>query len=186
MRRFYEAGNTRSYAFRKEQLLKLKKAVVAHEQDIYAALAADLKKSPEESFVTENGFLLSEIKYAIHHLFEWMQPQKVSTNLMNLPSKSFVLQEPLGVVMIIGPWNYPLQLLFTPLVGAMAAGNCIMLKASEFAPATAAVMKNIIEENQSNVPVKLELFAVQSINLKFCKENERKSKRRFGVVCGCL
>lgn len=147
MRSFFESGKTRSYEFRKEQLLKFKKAIIAHELEIYKALATDLKKSQEESFVTENGFLLSEIKYAIDHLFEWMQPQKVATNLMNLPSKSFVMPEPLGVVLIIGPWNYPLQLLFTPLVGAMAAGNCVMLKASEFAPATAAIMKKIIAEN---------------------------------------
>jgi aldehyde dehydrogenase (NAD+) len=78
-----------------------------------------------------------------------MKPQKVRTNLMNLPSKSFVYKEPLGVVLIIGPWNYPLQLLFTPLVGAIAAGNCVVLKPSEFAPATSAVMKSIIEESLS-------------------------------------
>jgi aldehyde dehydrogenase (NAD+) len=76
-----------------------------------------------------------------------MQPEMVSTNLLNMPSKSFVLQEPLGVVLIISPWNYPFQLLMTPLAGAMAAGNCVVLKSSEFAPATSAVMKQMIEEN---------------------------------------
>ena len=75
-----------------------------------------------------------------------MEPQSASTNLLNLPSKSYVITEPLGVVLIIGPWNYPLQLLFTPLVGAIAAGNCVVLKASEFAPGTGAVMQQIIDE----------------------------------------
>jgi aldehyde dehydrogenase (NAD+) len=112
-------------------------------------LYSDLKKSPEESWITETGFLIAEINYTLKHLHRWMKPKKVPTNLMNLPSKSFVYKEPLGVVLIIGPWNYPLQLLFTPLVGAMAAGNCIVLKPSEFAPATSAVMKNIIERNFS-------------------------------------
>src|SRR5215471_13728863 len=75
-----------------------------------------------------------------------MKPRRAGTNLLNFPSSSFVLYEPLGVVLIIGPWNYPLQLLFTPLVGAIAAGNCAVLKPSEFAPATSAIMKKIIEE----------------------------------------
>ena len=83
----------------------------------------------------------------LKHLKEWMQADQVPTNLLNMPSSSFVLKEPLGTVLIIGPWNYPLQLLFTPLAAAMAAGNCVVLKASEFAPATAAVMKEMIEQN---------------------------------------
>ena len=104
-----------------------------------------LKKSPEESWVTETGFFLSEVSNAINNLDQWMKPKTVGTNLLNLPSKSYVMTEPLGVVLIISPWNYPLQLLFTPLAGAIAAGNCVVLKPSEFAPATAAVMKKIID-----------------------------------------
>jgi aldehyde dehydrogenase (NAD+) len=144
---YFKTGATKSYAFRKEQLQKLKAAVLAHEKELHEALYADLKKSPEESWVTETGFLLAEINHTLKHLKEWVKPQKVATNLLNLPGKSFIYKEPLGVVLIIGPWNYPLQLLFNPLVGAMAAGNCAVLKPSEFAPATAAVMKKIIEEN---------------------------------------
>ena len=79
-----------------------------------------------------------------------MQPERVTTNLLNLPSSSKILKEPLGVVLIIGPWNYPFQLLINPLIGAIAAGNCVVLKPSEFAPATDAVMKKIIEETFSN------------------------------------
>lgn len=145
LRHYFASGATRSYTFRKQQLLALKKAIIAHEEEIYAALYADLKKSPEECWVTENGFVLSELDHAISWLSAWMEPESKSTNLLNLPSKSKVMKEPLGVVLIIGPWNYPFQLLFTPLIGTIAAGNCVVLKPSEFAPATDAVMQKIIE-----------------------------------------
>jgi len=120
--------------------------VQTHEDALQAALYQDLHKSPEEAWVTETGFLLNEINYAIRHLREWMEPKKVGTNLLNLPSGSSIHAEPLGVVLIVAPWNYPLQLLLTPLVGAIAAGNCVVLKASEFAPATAAVIKKMIAD----------------------------------------
>lgn len=149
MRQFFESGITRSYQFRKEQLQKLKQAILSCEQELHDALFTDLKKSAEEAWVTETGFLLSEINNALKNLRRWMEPERTATNLVNLPSSSYVLKEPLGVVLIIAPWNYPLQLLFTPLVGAMAAGNCVVLKPSEFAPATSAIMKKIIEENFS-------------------------------------
>ena len=146
MRQFYNSGKTKPFAFRKAQLLKLRDAVKKYEKQIHEALYTDLKKSPEECWVTETGFLLAEISHTLKHLKNWMQPELVPTNLLNLPSKSYVLQEPLGVVLIISPWNYPFQLLMTPLAGAIAAGNCVMLKASEFAPATSAIMKQLIEE----------------------------------------
>jgi len=142
----YNTGTTLPYYFRKENLQRLKDAIQNHEEALYTALYADLKKSREESWVTEIGFLLSEVRHVLKHLRRWMKPEKVGTNLLNLPSKSFVYKEPLGVVLIIAPWNYPLQLLFAPLVGAIAAGNCVVLKPSEFAPATSGVMKRIIEE----------------------------------------
>ena len=146
MRNYFDSGITKPYAFRKEQLKKLQAAVKKYEQQLHEALFTDLKKSPEECWVTETGFLLSEVSNILKHLKGWMQPESVSTNLLNLPSKSFVMQEPLGVVLIISPWNYPFQLLMTPLAGAMAAGNCVVLKSSEFAPATSVVMKQLIEE----------------------------------------
>lgn len=146
MRQYFESGATRTYAFRKEQLQRLKATVLKYEQELHAALYADLKKSPEESWVTETGFLISEINAALKHLRTWMQPQRRGTNLVNLPSSSYAMHEPLGVVLIIGPWNYPLQLLFNPLVGAIAAGNCVVLKPSEFAAATAETMGKIIKE----------------------------------------
>lgn len=146
MRAYFESGITKPYAFRKEQLKKLQAAVKKYEARIHEALYTDLKKSPEECWVTETGFLLAEVSNMLKSLKNWMQPELVSTNLLNMPSKSFVLQEPLGVVLIISPWNYPFQLLMTPLAGAIAAGNCVVLKSSEFAPASSAVMKAMIEE----------------------------------------
>jgi aldehyde dehydrogenase (NAD+) len=146
LRQYFKTGVTRPYAFRKEQLLKLKSSILNHEQDLYDALNTDLKKSPEESWITETGMVLAELKAALKNLHKWMEPEKVATNLLNLPSGSRINKEPLGVVLIIGPWNYPFQLLINPLIGAIAAGNCVVLKPSEVAPATDAVMKKIIEE----------------------------------------
>jgi aldehyde dehydrogenase (NAD+) len=146
MRRYFESGRTRPYSFRKEQLKKFKASILKHEQELYAALYSDLKKSPEESWVTELGMVITELNSAIKHLRHWMAPERVKTNLLNLPSTSKILKEPLGVVLIIGPWNYPFQLLLNPLVGAIAAGNCVVLKPSEFASATDEVMKKIIED----------------------------------------
>jgi aldehyde dehydrogenase (NAD+) len=143
---FFASGATRSYAFRRQQLLQLKKAVLHYEDELQAALYTDLKKSPEESWVTEIGFLLSELNFTLKHLKKWMRRERVPTNLLNFPSRSYIYKEPLGVALIIGPWNYPMQLLLTPLVGAIAAGCCAVVKPSEFAPATAAVLQKIISE----------------------------------------
>ena len=145
-RNFFDTGITKEYNFRKEQLQKLQAVVKKNELGIFEALHTDLKKSPEECWITENGFFLSELSNAISNLGKWMRPKRTSTNLTNLPSKSFIMPEPLGVVLIISPWNYPFQLLFTPLIGAMAAGNCVVLKSSEFAPATSAIMKKMIAQ----------------------------------------
>jgi aldehyde dehydrogenase (NAD+) len=149
LKQYFDSGVTLPYSFRREQLKKLKQSILNHEQDLYDALFADLKKSPEETWVTETGLVISELNAAIKHLRRWMEPESIATNLLNLPSGSRILKEPLGVVLIIGPWNYPFQLLINPLIGAIAAGNCVVLKPSEFAPATDTVMKMIIEETFS-------------------------------------
>jgi len=147
LKHYFDSGNTRSYAYRREQLNKLKHAIMQYEEDLYASLQEDLKKNREESWVTELGFLIAEVNHTLKHLRSWMQPERVATNLLNFPSSSKIISEPLGVVLIIAPWNYPLQLLFAPLIGAIAAGNCVVLKPSEFAPATARVMEKIVSEN---------------------------------------
>lgn len=153
MQRYAASGATASYAFRRQTLLRLKQVVLQHEAELQQALYTDLKKSPEESWVTETGFFLTELNYTLRHLKTWMQPQRVTTNLLNFPGKSFIYKEPLGVVLIIGPWNYPFQLLFAPLIGALAAGNCVVLKGSEFAPATAAVMERLVAQTFSKTHV---------------------------------
>jgi aldehyde dehydrogenase (NAD+) len=132
MRCYFETGITQSYSFRLEQLKNCKKAVLKRGvlELFHAALYQDLKKSPRP-WVTETGFLLSEINFTIKHLKAWMQSDQVPTNLLNLPSSSFVLKEPFGHRFNNWPFGIILpQLLFTPLTGAMAAGNCVVLKAS--------------------------------------------------------
>ena len=143
---FFATGATKDYEFRKKALEDLREVASRYEDEIMQALYTDLKKSREESWVTEIGFLLTEIRHTLKHLKQWMKRESVGTNLLNLPGKSWVYKEPLGVVLIIGPWNYPFQLLFTPLAGAIAAGNAVVLKPSEFAPATSVVMKKIVKE----------------------------------------
>jgi len=143
---YFNTGATQTYAFRLLQLKRLKKAVMDSEKILYEALYTDLKKTDEDAWATEVGFFLSELNYTIKHLQEWMQPKSVATNLVNMPSTSYTIQEPLGVVCIIAPWNYPFQLLFTPLIGAIAGGNCAVLKPSEFAPASAKVMGKIVAD----------------------------------------
>src|SRR6185369_14331112 len=98
------------------------------------------------AYASELGLLLAEINVALKNLHRWMEPQKVGTDLVNFPSQSKIYRDPLGVVLIIAPWNYPLQLLLIPLTGAIAAGNCVVLKPSELAPATAKVMSDIISK----------------------------------------
>jgi aldehyde dehydrogenase (NAD+) len=146
LRQYFQSGATQPFEFRLLQLKRLKQMVLDNEQALYKALYADLKKTDEDAWATEIGFFLSELNYTIEHLKGWMQPKSVPTNLVNLPSSSFTIQEPLGVVCIIAPWDYPFQLLFTPLIGAIAGGNCAVLKPSEFAPATAAVMGKMIAD----------------------------------------
>ncbi|MBC7903165.1 MAG: aldehyde dehydrogenase family protein [Gemmatimonadaceae bacterium] len=146
MRKYFESGATRSIQFRKDHLKNLRAALYKYEKPLYEALMKDLGKNAEESWVTEIGFVISEISSTLKSLKEWMAPVRVSTNLVNLPSSSFIMQEPLGVVLIIAPWNYPVNLLLAPLVGAIAAGNCVVLKPSEYAAHTAEVLRTLITE----------------------------------------
>jgi len=139
-RAFFQSGATRPLEFRREQLRKLHDALVAHEPALNAALHADLRKSPAEAYVSEIGFLLSEARHALRHLPTWIKPVSRKAPLLAWPARGFVQPEPYGVALILGPWNYPLQLLLSPLVGAMAAGNCAVIKPSEFAAQTAVVI----------------------------------------------
>ncbi len=146
MREKVMRGETRSLGFRRDRLLRLRTALLNHEQAIYEALHKDLRKSREEVWGSEIGFTLAELNETIGSLKKWMAPKKVRTNLLNWPSRSYIYNEPLGLVFIIAPWNYPVQLLFNPLIGALAAGNLAVLKPSEFTPETEKVMRSIVEE----------------------------------------
>jgi aldehyde dehydrogenase (NAD+) len=142
-RQFFRTGQTRSFEFRLAQLKALKQAVTNDQDAVLAALKADLHKPELEAYLTEIG-VTKEINYAIQHLKSWMKPKSVRIPLEQLPAQGQIQAEPLGVVLIIGPWNYPFQLMLSPLVGAIAAGNCALLKPSELAPATSRVIAELI------------------------------------------
>jgi aldehyde dehydrogenase (NAD+) len=146
IRQFFESGVTKPYAFRKQQLQLLQQTLLKYEPEISKALKVDLKKSHEEAYATETAMVLAEIRVALKKLHKWMKPARARTNMINLPSSGKIYRDPLGVVLIIAPWNYPVQLLLAPLVGAIAGGNCVVLKPSELAPATAVILETIIRE----------------------------------------
>tara|TARA_R110000868_G_scaffold103516_2_gene285059 strand:- start:1062 stop:2468 length:1407 start_codon:yes stop_codon:yes gene_type:complete len=135
-----------SYQQRIDILKKLSRAITTHSEAIAAALLEDLGKSKLEAQIAEIGFVQGEIAHSLKHLKKWMKPKRVSSPLILLPARSFIVSNPLGKVLIISPWNYPFQLLFSPLVGALAAGNQVILKPSELAPATANVITRIVQE----------------------------------------
>lgn len=143
-RAFFHSGATRSLEFRSAQLKQLAKLLETHESELLAALHADLGKSQLEAYTTEIGYLHGEIRHALRHLAAWMNPERRHSPWLSWPARSHIRHEPYGVALIIGPWNYPLQLLLSPLIGALAAGNCAILKPSEFAPHTAAVLHEMI------------------------------------------
>jgi aldehyde dehydrogenase (NAD+) len=146
-RNFFREGKTKDISFRIRQLKVLKSAIRRNEKKILDSLWADLRKPPLEGYGAEIAFPVREINHASTNLRLWAKPMKVATNLIDFPATSFIYPEPLGVVLIIGPWNYPFQLLFAPLVGAIAAGNCAILKPSEIAPHASSVIAGIIREN---------------------------------------
>lgn len=143
---FFDEGNTLPYAVRKRYLIQLRKAVVLHEEEIYTALNQDLGKSRTESYMCEIGLVLSDLKYQIKHLKSFMKKKRKRTPLAQFKSKSYIQPSPRGNTLIISPWNYPVLLSLEPLTGAIAAGNTVILKPSEYSEATSMVLKKIIEE----------------------------------------
>ncbi len=141
---FFAGGKTRDLLFRKEALKKLRSAILMHEDDLYEALHKDLHKSPFESYATEIGFVLDELSFHLKKLHKWMKPKRAASSIISFPARGFKTHEPLGTVFIIAPWNYPFQLMFAPLIGAISAGNTIIMKPSEIAENTALVIAKII------------------------------------------
>ena len=145
-RAYFQTGATLPVTARQAALDKLRRAILARERELDAALEADLGKSPAESYLCEIGMTLSELSYIRRHLTRWARREYRLTPLAQFPGKSFTAARPYGVVLILAPWNYPVLLSLSPLVGALAAGNCCVLKPSEHAPATAAALKELLAD----------------------------------------
>ncbi|MBY0599383.1 aldehyde dehydrogenase [Bacillus bingmayongensis] len=145
-KQFFYNDYTRSLQFRLEKLEKLKNSIRKYENQVLSALYQDLHKSEFEAYTAEIGFAFNSINFIMKHLKQWMKPQKIKTPIHFLPSKSYIIKEPYGTVLIIGPFNYPFQSLIEPLIEAIAGGNCVVLKPSENAPNVSAVINKIISE----------------------------------------
>ncbi|MCE2865363.1 MAG: aldehyde dehydrogenase [Cryomorphaceae bacterium] len=145
-RQYFKAQHTKTLAARKSALQRFKQLLLENEAKIYAAVHADFQKSEHEAFLTEWAILIKDIDEALGALPKWMKAQRVRTNLVNLPGKSYVVPEPLGVCLVIGAWNYPIQLSFAPAIAALAAGNTVILKPSELAANSAQCMAELVEQ----------------------------------------
>ncbi|MBT2570375.1 aldehyde dehydrogenase [Planococcus sp. ISL-110] len=145
-RTYFYTGDTKPAAFRIEQLYRLKSVIQSHKTEVIDALKKDLGKSEFEAYATEVGFVLDSISSMAKNLEDWMKPEQVKTPMHLQPSKSFVIREPYGSVLVIGPFNYPFQLVMEPLIGAIIGGNCAVVKPSEATPNVAKVIRTIIEE----------------------------------------
>lgn len=143
-REYFESGATRLLSFRMEALRRLQKALQGNEDLINKAMKADLNKSPLEAYMTETGMVLAEIRFHLKHLPRWARTKNVRTPMTQFHAKSFVVPEPYGVVLVMSPWNYPLQLCLVSLTGAISAGNCVVVKPSAYAPATSGAIAEII------------------------------------------
>ncbi|WP_066398662.1 aldehyde dehydrogenase [Neobacillus mesonae] len=143
---FFRSDKTKDITFRINALQTLRKAIKNHEAELMQALQADLNKSEFEAYSTEIGFVLEELRYTASHLQSWVRPEKVKTPLTHIGSNSYIYSEPYGVALIISPWNYPFQLAIAPLIGAIAAGNCAVMKPSELTPKTSEVLEKLIRE----------------------------------------
>jgi len=154
-RAFYRSGETRRVVYRIKALKALKKTIQGLEKQIYEVLAKDLHKPVFETYTSEIGMIYEDINLMVKNLRKWTTPKLAQTGLANFPGRSYTYAEPFGTTLIIGAWNYPLQLTLVPLVGAIAAGNCAIVKPSELAPASSAMVARIIRESfeESHVAV---------------------------------
>jgi len=144
---FFASGETKSITYRVRMLRTLRKAILAFEQDILKALHRDLKKSKLEAYTTEIGQCLAEITFVLKHLKNWMKPQRVGRSKFFPLSSGWIVPEPLGISLILSPWNYPFKLAVSPLIDSLAAGNCVILKPSEISKNTERVIAKMITEH---------------------------------------
>lgn len=145
-RAYFRSGITLDPAFRMERLMRLREVIMGSKVIIYEALMEDLHKPKMEAYASEIGIVLDEISFTARNLKKWARPRNARTPRVLFPARSVIYHEPRGVVLIMSPWNYPFQLLLSPLVAALAAGNVAVLKPSEFAPATSRVLVKIVQE----------------------------------------
>ncbi|SCT18850.1 aldehyde dehydrogenase [Staphylococcus caeli] len=145
-KQYFNTHVTKDLKFRKKQLKLLSKSIKNHEEALLNAFETDLGKNKVEAYATEIGFTLKNIKNARKELKNWAKRKQINTPIYMFPTKSYIMKEPYGTVLIIGPFNYPFQLLIEPLIGAIAAGNTAILKPSEYTPNVSDVVKNIIED----------------------------------------
>ena len=145
-RAFFESGKTLDLGFREAALKRLERAVSEMEGEICEALTKDLGKSRTEGYMCEVGLTLGEIREQRKNLRRWSRTKRTGTGLANFLSKGYIVQEPYGTVLIMSPWNYPFMLAIEPLAGAIAAGNCCVIKPSAYSPATSAVIAKLIRK----------------------------------------
>ena len=145
-RAYFSKGETLDIAFRRSMLQALRTSILAHEKEINDALYADLHKSASESYMCEIGMTLAELSYVLSHMNRWAKPHHVLSPLAQFHARSFTVKNPYGVVLIMSPWNYPFMLTMEPLIGALAAGNCCVVKPSAYAPATSKIIAKIISD----------------------------------------
>ncbi|WP_428912448.1 aldehyde dehydrogenase [Niallia sp. Krafla_26] len=143
-RKYFSKGHTKSLEFRIQALQKLRDSIKSNEQELMDALNKVLNKSEFDSYITEIGILLEEIRFTLKHIKKWAKPRKVKSSIAQFGAKSMIYTEPYGVALVISPWNYPFELAVAPLIGAIAAGNCAVLKPSELTPATSELLEKII------------------------------------------
>jgi aldehyde dehydrogenase (NAD+) len=145
-REFFASGKTKEAAFRIKYLRLLENSILSHEKDILTALKKDLNKASFEAYATEVGMVLSELSFMIRKLTGWSKPKRIKTTIVNQIASSKVYPEPYGIALIMSPWNYPFQLTMEPLIGAIAAGNCVVVKPSKDSPYTSEVIEVVLKE----------------------------------------
>ena len=145
-RTFFATGRTKDVSFRIAYLKKLEHWIDAHHADIFAALRQDLNKPQFEAYATETGMVLDELKFVLKHIRRWSKHKRVASNMKNFPSTCNIYPEPYGIALIMSPWNYPFQLCIAPLIAAVSAGNCAIVKPSAYSPATSSVIAKLCRE----------------------------------------
>ncbi|WP_409069596.1 aldehyde dehydrogenase [Clostridium sp. FAM 1755] len=173
-KKFFDNGYTKDINFRIEALKKLKYSIKINENNIFKALKKDLNKSEFETFITEIGIVYDEINVAIKNIKKWSKTKKVRTPITNFLASSYIYNEPYGVVLIMAPWNYPFQLIMAPLVGAISAGNCILLKPSELAVETKKIIVDIIKDTFNDEYISVVTGGVE--------ESEALLKEKFDYI----